>query len=119
MRWTQIDEHFVDDVVILDLCDPQVMQIDPQRQLVARIRQLLSNGRTKIVLNLRELGYIDSDGLGQIVDAYKSGREAGGSVKLCGLTPQLRKLLGATRLDSFLEGFDSEQDAVQSFSARF
>ena len=101
------------------LCDPQLIQIDSERRLVVRIRHLLSNGRTKFVLNLRELRYVDNDGLGQIVDAYKSAQEAEGSVKLCGVTPQLREVLRETRLDSFLEAFGSEQDAVQSFTARF
>jgi anti-anti-sigma factor len=119
MRWTQIEERCVDDVVILDLCAPQVMQINRERLLVERVRQLVSNSRTRIVLNLRDLRYVDDDGLGQIVDACKAALEADGSVKLCGLTPQLREFLRATRLDSLLEGFDSEQEAVRSFGTRF
>jgi anti-anti-sigma factor len=119
MRWNRIDEHVVDDVVVLDLCDPQGLQTDSEERLVRRVRQLLSNGRAKIVINLHELRHIDADGLGQIVNAYKTAREAEASVKLCGVTPQLRDLLKETRLDSFLEVFDSEQDAVQSFSTRF
>ena len=119
MRWTTIDERFVDDVVILDLGGPQIMQIDSERLLVEKTRQLLSSGRTRIVLNLHDLRYIDDDGLGQIVNAYKAALEAKGSVKVCELTPQLRELLHARRLDSCLEVFDSEQEAVQSFTARF
>jgi anti-anti-sigma regulatory factor len=54
-----------------------------------------------------------------IVDAYRCAREAEALVKLCGVTPKFREVLRASRLDSFLEVFDSEQDAVRSFSAGF
>ena len=50
MRWTHIDEHLVGDIVIVDLRDPHLMQLDPEGRLVERIRRLLSNGQTKIVI---------------------------------------------------------------------
>jgi len=117
MRWTQIDERCVDDVVILDLRVPDLTQTDATSQLVEKTRQLVSNGRTRIVLNLCDLPYIDSDGLGQIVSAHKAAREAAGSVSVCGLTPRLRRAFQVNRLDSFLAVFDSEREAVQSFGA--
>ena len=118
MRWTHIDEHLVGDIVIVDLRDPHLMQLDPEGRLVERIRRLLSNGQTKIVINLHGLRYIDGSGLGQIVMAYRCTREAEGSIiKLCEVTPRIQEALRATRADSFLELFESEQDAVRSFSA--
>jgi anti-anti-sigma factor len=118
MRWNHIDEHLVGDIVIVDLRDPQVRVTDPEGRLVERIRRLLSNGQTKIVINLHGLRYIESDGLAQIIEAYKCTRGTEGSIlKLCEVTPKLRELLRATRLDSVLESFESEQDAVRSFSA--
>ena len=51
MRWTPIDEHLVGDIVIVDLRDPHLMQLDPEGRLAERIRRLLSNGQTKIVIN--------------------------------------------------------------------
>ena len=51
MRWTHIDEHLVGDIVIVDLRDPHLMQLDPEGRLAERIRRLLGNGQTQIVIN--------------------------------------------------------------------
>src|SRR5262245_22533183 len=119
MRWTHIDERSVDNIVILDLSDPQPLQTDPERRVIARVREVLSKGHRKIVLNLHELRYIDGDGLGQIVEAYESVSATGGSLKLCDVTSSLRQALMAARLEGVLDAYDSEQDAVHSFSAGF
>jgi len=116
MRWIQITERVVDDVTILDLRG-QGMGIDSENRLVDRIRQLLGTGRAKILLNLGDVPYIDADGLGSIVKGFKAAREADGTVKLCGVTQRLLAILKAERLDSFLETFESEHAAVDSFRA--
>ena len=114
MRWTQITERLVDDVVILDLSG-QVLQVDSEDRLVGKIHQLLSTGRTKILLNLVDLPYVDNDGLGKIVDGYTVARQGDGVVKLCGVAQGLLDFFKANQLDSFLEVFEFEHDAVQSF----
>jgi anti-anti-sigma factor len=117
MNWTQIAERNLDDVVILDLRGHMTLA-DHKGQLLAKIRQLRSEGRTKILLNLTELPYVDSEGLGEIVSGCTTARRAGGVLRLCGVGRRIQDLLAATRLSTFLEAFDSEQDAVQSFSTR-
>jgi anti-anti-sigma regulatory factor len=57
----------------------------------------------------------NADGIGSIVKGCKAAREADGTVKLCGVTQKLLAFLEADRLDSFLEAFESEHDALKSF----
>jgi anti-sigma B factor antagonist len=116
MRWTHITERFVEDVVILDLRG-QGLQVDSENRLVGKIQRLLIAGRKKILLNLADLPYIENDGLGQIVNSYKAVRQADGTIKLCNVAEGLLDVLKASRIDSFLEAFESEDDAVQSFKA--
>src|SRR5262245_53896707 len=118
MLWQRIEERLVGDIVVISLENPETLQIDPDHRLVETIRRLIGSGRTRFVLNLRELRYIDSDGLGQILEAFQCARDAEGSLKLCEVTRPLRDILRATRLDSFLEEFDSEQDAIRASGAR-
>jgi anti-anti-sigma factor len=116
MRWTGITERLVDDVVILDLRG-HVLQVDTGSQLVGKINGLIIAHHKKILLNLAHLAYIDNDGLGQIVTGYKAARQVDGTIKLCNVAKRLLALLEANRFDSFLEAFESEDDAVQSFKA--
>jgi anti-sigma B factor antagonist len=116
MRWIEITERVVDDISILDLRG-QMMGMDTESRLVGAIRQLTSTGRAKILLNLVDVPYIDSNGLASIINGFKAAREVGGVVKLCGLNQRLLTVVKASRIDSFLEAFESERDAVDSFSA--
>ena len=117
MNWTQIAERVVDDVVILDLRGQMTLS-EAQGRLLSKIRELRNDGRTKILLNLGDLPYVDSQGLGEIVSGCTTARRAGGILKLYGVPARILDLLTATRLTGFLETFDSEQDALRSFSAR-
>src|SRR5262245_44054931 len=113
MRWIQIAERVVDDISILDLRG-QMMGMDSENRLVDAIRQLTSTGRVKILLNLGDVPYIDSDGLGSIINGFKAAREVGATVKLCGVNQKLLTVLKSSRIDSFLEAFESERDGVDS-----
>jgi anti-sigma B factor antagonist len=82
-----------------------------------KLNSLLQQGRRKVVLNLEEVPYIDSAGLGQIVGGYTTITRQGGSLKLLNLTKRITDLLSITKLLTVFETYDSEADAVRSFTS--
>jgi anti-sigma B factor antagonist len=89
-----------------------VGEVTPVRE---RIAQLVAAARTQIVLDLAEVDYIDSTGLGNLVVAYTQVKKAGGALKLLHLNRRNVELLALTRLHSIFEVFAEETDAVNSF----
>ena len=80
------------------------------------VRKLLAAGSKKIVLNLGEVNYIDSSGLGELVSAYTAVKNAGGELKLINLTSKVRDLLVITKLVTVFDVKDDEASAVSSFA---
>lgn len=80
-----------------------------------KLLEQLEQGKKKIVLDLGDVSFIDSAGLGELVAAYTSARRHGAQVKLANLTKKIDDLLDITRLSSVFETFDSADDAVKSF----
>jgi anti-sigma B factor antagonist len=80
------------------------------------IRKLLADGSKKIVLNLADVNYIDSSGLGELVSAYTAVKNAGGELKLLNLTSKVRDLLVITKLVTVFDVKDDEASAVSSFA---
>ncbi len=80
------------------------------------VRKLLAAGQKKIVLNLGEVTYIDSSGLGELVSAYTAVKNAGGELKLLNLTSKVRDLLVITKLVTVFDVKDNEAAAVSSFA---
>jgi anti-sigma B factor antagonist len=112
----EIDERTIGDVVVLDI-KGRVQLGDGDEMLKDKVNSLLNQGRKKIVLNLAEVPYIDSAGLGEIVRTYTTVSRQGGSLKLLNLTKRIADLLSITKLLTVFESFDAEADAVRSFSA--
>jgi anti-sigma B factor antagonist len=81
------------------------------------VNSLVNQGQRKIVLNLAEVPYLDSAGLGEVVRAYTTVTKQGGSLKLLNLTKRITDLLSITKLLTVFDTFDSEDEAVRSFSA--
>jgi anti-sigma B factor antagonist len=117
-HWREIVERFVDDVVILDVRGGPISFAKDSDQLLNAVRQVVNRGRMKILLNLRDVHYLDSDGLSEIVEGFKSTKNAGGMLKLCEVVPGLRRLLDVTKLDRVIEVFESEDAALRSFAAQ-
>lgn len=110
----KIEERLIGPVTVLDIVGK--LTIDQGAQHIKdKINSLLSQERTHIVLNLQNVPYIDSGGLGQLVASYGSVRKAGGALKLLNVNSRNHDLLSITRLVTVFESFDSETDAVQSF----
>ena len=80
------------------------------------LRKLVSEGIKKILLNLRNVDYIDSSGLGELVSAFTSMRSQGGELKLLNLTKRVRALLQITKLLTVFDITDDEATSVKSFS---
>ncbi len=112
----QIEERTVGDVVVLDL-KGRVTLGEGDELLKDKVNSLVNQGHRKIVLNLADVPYIDSAGLGEIVRTYTTVSRQGGSLKLLNLTKRITDLLSITKLLTVFETFDSENDAVRSFSA--
>ena len=80
------------------------------------VRDLAGNGKKKLLLNLAEVSYIDSSGIGEMVSGFTTVTNQGGAVKLLNLTKRVRDLLQITKLYTVFEVFDDEAAAVRSFS---
>jgi anti-sigma B factor antagonist len=79
------------------------------------VKDLLSKGNKKILLNLEHVSYIDSSGIGELVSGFTSVSNAGGSLKLLKLTKRIQDLLQITKLYTVFEVFDDEAKALASF----
>ena len=111
-----IEERVVGGVSVVDIGGKLTIDEGAQR-LKDKINSLLSQGRTHIVVNLENVPYIDSGGLGQLVGSYGSVMKNGGALKLLKVGARNHDLLAITRLVTVFESFDSEAEAVQSFQA--
>src|SRR6188474_2816127 len=112
----QIDQRSVGDVIVLDL-KGKITLGEGDELLKDKVNSLVNQGHKKIVLNLAEVPYIDSAGLGEIVRTYTTVNRQGGSLKLLNLTKRITDLLSITKLLTVFDTFDSESEAVSSFSA--
>ena len=109
----EISEHEREGVTILALKGRiTVGEVTPVRE---KITHLLAAGRNQIVLDLQNVDYIDSTGLGNLVISYTQVKKAGGALKLLNLNKRNVELLALTRLHTIFEVFAEETEAVNSF----
>jgi anti-sigma B factor antagonist len=103
----------LDDVVILDLSGRITMG---EGTLILRdqILKLLNAGDRKFLLNLEDVNYIDSSGLGELVTSFTTVRNQGGLLKLLNLTRRVQDLLQITKLLTVFETFNSEAEALKT-----
>ena len=111
----EIAERTVNDITVLDLKGKMTLG-EGDELLKDKINSLLAAGKKKLVLNLEGVPYIDSAGLGEIVRTFTTVSRQGGSLKLLNLTKRIEDLLSITKLLTVFETFDSEPDAIKSFS---
>ncbi|MGA2434189.1 MAG: STAS domain-containing protein [Bryobacteraceae bacterium] len=105
----------VGDVTVIDVSG-RITLGEGSSNLRDGIRALLTEGKKKILLNLGDVSYIDSSGIGELVSAYTSVTNQGGKLKLLNLTKRVRDLLQITKLYTVFDVFDAEATAVRSFS---
>jgi anti-sigma B factor antagonist len=105
----------VDGVVILDLSG-RITLGEGSVQLRDAIRGLIGKGKKKILLNLGDVNYIDSSGLGELVSAFTTAKNQQADVKLLNLTKKVHDLLQLTKLVTVFDIYDDEASAITSFS---
>jgi anti-sigma B factor antagonist len=110
-----IQERPVSDVMVLDLHGKLTLG-DGDELLRDKVNSLVQQDFKKIVLNLESVPYIDSAGLGEVVRTYTTVSRKGGTLKLLHLTKRIQDLLAITKLLTVFETFDSEGEAVKSFT---
>jgi anti-sigma B factor antagonist len=111
----QIEERIVNDVTVLDL-KGKITLGEGDEALKDKINSLIHQNRKKILLNLEDVPYIDSAGLGEIVRTYTTVSRQGGQLKLVNLTKRITDLLSITKLLTVFETFESEPDALKSYT---
>ena len=104
----------VDGITILD-CSGRITLGEGSVVLRDSIRDLLAKGEKKILLNLGDVTYIDSSGIGELVSAFTTVRNQGGELKLLNLTKKVHDLLQITKLYTVFDVKDDEAAAISSF----
>ena len=110
----KLDERRVGDVVVLDLSGRLTLG-DNSERLKDKINSMLHDGTRNILLNLGEVTYIDSGGLGQLVASFKGVKSENGSLKLFNLGKQSTELLAMTKLLMVFDTYETEREALESF----
>jgi len=108
----------VSHVTIVDI-NGRITLGDETGQLRDTVRQLITQGKKKIVLNLAHVDYIDSSGVGELVSSFTTVRNAGGELKLLALTKKVQDVLYVTKLYTVFDIKDDEFTAVKSFDYFF
>ena len=110
----KIETRTVGDARVLD-CSGKITLGEGTMSIRGTVRDLVQSGVKKIVLNLAEVSYIDSAGVGELVSTYTTVANNGGQLKLLNLTKRIRDTLAITKLLTIFEVFDDEKAALASF----
>jgi anti-sigma B factor antagonist len=108
----------VDHVTIVDISG-RIILGDETGQLRDTVSGLISQKKTRIILNLAEVDYIDSSGVGELVGSFTTVRKNGGELKLLNLTQKVQDILQVTKLYTVFDIKDDEFTAVKSFDYFF
>jgi anti-sigma B factor antagonist len=110
----KISTRQVDGVTILDMSG-RITLGEGSVQLRDAVRDLLGKGQKHILLNLGDVTYIDSSGIGELVSAFTTAKNQGGELKLLNLTRKVHDLLQITKLYTVFDVKDDEASAIASF----
>jgi anti-sigma B factor antagonist len=111
----KIDIRIIGDVRILD-CSGKITLGEGTMSIRNTVRDVLQSGARKIILNLSDINYIDSSGVGELVSTFTTTVNGGGKLKLLNLTKKVHELLAITKLLTVFEVFTDEKSALASFS---
>jgi len=111
----KINVREVDGIGVVEL-DGRVVLGDESNALREQVKKMLADGKKKIVLDMGNVTYIDSAGLGALVAAHHSARTQGAALKLSNLGQKFQEILQVTRLLTVFDVYPSEAAAIKSFS---
>jgi anti-sigma B factor antagonist len=110
----KVSSRQVDGITIVD-CSGRITLGEGSVTIRDFVRELLSKGHKKILLNLGDVSYIDSSGIGELVSAFTTVRNQGGELKLLTLTKKVHDLLQITKLYTVFDIWDNEASAVTAY----
>jgi len=110
----KLTKRTVDGILAFE-CNGRIVFGEESAMLRDEVKKAVADGVKRIVLNLREVNYIDSGGLGTLVALHTTAHNAGGAIKLANLTKRVGDLLQVTKLLTVFNVYDSEYDALESF----
>ena len=113
----KIATRTIGDVRVLD-CSGKITLGEGTMAVRNAVRDILKDNGKKIILNLGDVNYIDSSGIGELVSTYTTVTNHGGSLKLLNLTKKIHELLAITKLLTVFQVFENEQAALASFSTK-
>ncbi|MGA3095610.1 MAG: STAS domain-containing protein [Bryobacteraceae bacterium] len=111
----KLNSRQVGDVSVIDVSG-RITLGEGSSTLRDALRELVTKGQKKILLNLGEVSYIDSSGIGELVSAFTTVTNSGGQLKLLNLTKRVKDLLQITKLYTVFDVHESELSAVRSFA---
>lgn len=110
----KLTKRTVDGILAIE-CDGRIVFGEESSLLRDEVKKAIAEGQKRIVLNLGEINYIDSGGLGTLVALHTTAHNAGGTIKLANLTKRVGDLMQVTKLLTVFDVRDSEYDALESF----
>ena len=111
----KITDRMVDGVAVVGI-EGRIVLGEESNALREKVKTLLSSGQKKIVLNMTNVSYIDSSGLGALVASHTSAKAQGANLRLANLGSKFQEILQVTKLVTVFEVFPSEAAAIGSFS---
>jgi anti-sigma B factor antagonist len=112
----QLEQRMAGNVAIISVDGDITLNKGGDVMLKDKVQSLIQQGTKNIVIDLSRVAYVDSAGLGQLVQAYATTKNKGGALKLVNVTKKLKDLLVVTKLLTVFDTFDDEKAALSSFS---
>jgi anti-sigma B factor antagonist len=114
----QLEERAAGNVVIVKVSGEITLKKNRSTLLHDKVRGLVQQGHTRVLIDLADVSYVDSAGLGELVQANSTAKNFGGSIKLFSPTSRLRELMVVTRLTAILGVYDDEAQALASYGSQ-
>ena len=112
-----LEERIAGNVAIIKVTGDITLNKGGDVMLKDKVQSLIQQGHMNLVIDLANVSYVDSAGLGELVQAYATAKNRGGALKLLNVTKRLRDLLVVTKLLTVFDSYDSEAAALASFGA--